>query len=232
MNFFASLENVRRHALAPWARWLGAALALSFASAAMAQTVSPPATAAAPSAAKLSKAIFAGGCFWCVEADFDKVPGVVSTTSGYSAGKTANPTYEQVSKGSTGHAEVVQVVFDPAKVSYRTLVNYFWRTIDPTVKDRQFCDRGSPYRSGIYPLDAEQLKDARASLSELQKSKPFKQDIVTEIALASAFYPAEEYHQDYYLKNPVRYNHYRNGCGRDARLAELWGELARKLPKD
>jgi peptide-methionine (S)-S-oxide reductase len=170
-----------------------------------------------------AKAIFAGGCFWCVEADFDKVVGVISTTSGYSGGKTANPTYQQVSGNGTGHAEVVQVVFDPAKVSYAQLVEHFWRTIDPTVKDRQFCDQGSPYRTAIYALDAEQLKTAEASRTALQKSKPFKEPIVTEIALASTFYPAEDYHQDYYTKNPVRYKYYRTSCGRDARLKQLWG---------
>jgi peptide-methionine (S)-S-oxide reductase len=170
-----------------------------------------------------AKAIFAGGCFWCVEADFDKVAGVISTTSGYSGGKTANPTYQQVSGNGTGHAEVVQVVFDPAKVSYAQLVEHFWRTIDPTVKDRQFCDQGSPYRTAIYALDAEQLKTAEASRTALQKSKPFKEPIVTEIALASTFYPAEDYHQDYYTKNPVRYKYYRTSCGRDARLKQLWG---------
>jgi peptide-methionine (S)-S-oxide reductase len=185
-------------------------------------TVNPAPTAGAHTA----KAIFAGGCFWCVESDFDKLSGVVSTTSGYTGGKTAKPTYEQVSKNSTGHAEAVEVVFDPAKVSYAQLVEYFWRTIDPTVKDQQFCDRGSPYRSAIFPLDAEQLKTAQASRAALDKTKPFKEPIVTEIALASTFYPAEEYHQDYYKKNPLRYKYYRNGCGRDARLKQLWGSQA------
>ncbi len=231
MNLQTLFKNIRRRALASLACSLGAALALPFGGAAFAQSASPSAAATTAPTPKLSTAIFAGGCFWCVEADFDKVPGVVYTISGYSAGKTANPSYEQVSKGSTGHAEVVQVQFDPAKVSYRTLVDYFWRTIDPTVMNQQFCDRGSPYRSAIYPLDAEQMAAAKASLAELQRSKPFKQPIVTELALATAFYPAEDYHQDYYRKNPVRYNYYRNGCGRDARLAELWGDMAMKLPK-
>ncbi len=184
----------------------------------------------AASGAKLSKAIFAGGCFWCTEADYDKVPGVVSTTSGYSGGHVANPTYEQVSANTTGHAEVVEVVFDPAKVSYRTLVDYYWRTIDPTVKDRQFCDVGSPYRTAIFALDGEQLKTAQASLAELQRSKPFKAAIVTEIQMARAFYPAEDYHQDYHLKNPLRYKYYVTRCGREDRLTELWGKLAGKLP--
>ncbi len=173
-----------------------------------------------------AKAIFAGGCFWCVEADFDKVPGVISTTSGYTGGKTVNPNYEQVSADTTGHAEAVELVFDPAKVSYEQLVKHFWRTIDPTTKDRQFCDAGSPYRSAIFAQDAKQLQIATASRAALEKSKPFKDPIVTEVVLAGAFYPAEDYHQDYYMKNPVRYKLYRTGCGRDARLKQLWGDAA------
>ena len=181
---------------------------------------------AAPMPAVTAKAIFAGGCFWCVESDFDKIPGVISTTSGYTGGKTVKPTYEQVSSHRTGHAEAVEVLYDPAKVTYQRLVEYFWHTIDPTVKDQQFCDKGSPYRSAIYPQNDEQLKIAQASRAALEKSKPFKETIVTEITLATAFYPAEEYHQDYYKKNPVRYKYYRNGCGRDARLTQLWGDRA------
>ena len=173
-----------------------------------------------------SKAVFAGGCFWCVESDFDKVPGVLSTTSGYTGGRSANPTYQQVSSHSTGHAEAVLVEFDPAKVSYERLVQYFWHTIDPTTKDRQFCDSGSPYRTAIFAQDAEQLKIATASRAALEKSKPFKEPVVTEVVMATTFYPAEDYHQDYYLKNPVRYKLYRTGCGRDARLKQLWGEQA------
>ena len=175
-----------------------------------------------------AKAVFAGGCFWCVESDFDKIPGVLSTTAGYSGGTTANPTYDQVSSHSTGHAEVVEVLYDPGKVSYQRLVEYFWRTIDPTVKDQQFCDRGSPYRSAIFAQNAEQLKVAQASRTALEKSKPFKEGIVTEIVLAGTFYPAEEYHQDYYQKNPIRYKYYRSRCGRDARVQALWGDLAGK----
>ena len=231
MKLAALLQNIQRRALASLACSLGAALALSFGGVALAQTASPSAAAATPPTPKLSKAIFAGGCFWCVEADFDKIPGVLATVSGYSGGRIPNPNYRQVSSGGSGHAEVVEVAFDPAKVSYRTLVDYFWRTIDPTVKDRQFCDIGSPYRTAIYPLDAEQLAQAKASMAELQKSKPFKQPVVTEIVLATAFYAAEDYHQDYYRKNPERYKQYRNGCGRDARLTELWGDMAMKLPK-
>ena len=160
--------------------------------------------------------------------DFDKIPGVLSTTSGYTGGRTANPTYEQVSSKSTGHAEVVEVIYDPSKVSYTRLVEYFWHTIDPTVKDQQFCDKGSPYRSAIFAVDAEQLQIAQASKAALEKTKPFKEPIVTEIVIAGTFYPAEDYHQDYYKNNPLRYKYYRNGCGRDARLQSLWGPLAGK----
>jgi peptide-methionine (S)-S-oxide reductase len=173
-----------------------------------------------------AKAIFAGGCFWCVESDFDKVPGVLSTTSGYIGGKVANPTYEQVSSKSTGHAEAVEIVFDPAKVSYEQLLEHFWRTIDPTTKDRQFCDAGTPYRTAIFAVDGAQLKAAQTSLATLEKSKPFSEPIVTQIALAGPFYAAEDYHQDYYKKNPLRYQYYRTGCGRDARLKALWGAAA------
>lgn len=191
-----------------------------------------PAPAPAPDAATATftgptqTAVFAGGCFWCVEADFDKLPGVLSTTSGYTGGKTANPSYQEVSSNLTGHAEAVAIVFDPARVTYAQLVEHFWRTIDPTTKDRQFCDVGSPYRTAIYAQDAEQLRIAQASRAALEKSKPFQAPIVTEIAPADTFYPAESYHQDYYLKNPVRYSYYRTGCGRDARLKQLWGEAA------
>ena len=185
------------------------------------------ASAAAQQApAKTAKAIFAGGCFWCVEADFDKVPGVLSTTSGYIGGTVANPTYEMVSAKATGHAEAVQIVYDPAKVSYEQLLERFWRTIDPTTKDAQFCDHGSPYRTAIFTLDEAQAKAAQASLAALQKSKPFKEPIVTQLVAAGPFYPAEDYHQDYYKKNPVRYQYYRSACGRDARLKQLWGDKA------
>lgn len=210
-------------------RWtLGSILTIAVAIAAVAviaraQTSSSTATGPAPSG--LAKATFAGGCFWCVEADFDKVPGVVSTTSGYTGGKVANPSYEQVSAKVTGHAEAVEVVYDPKRVSYEQLVEYFWHTIDPTTKDAQFCDHGSPYRTAIFVQDAAQLAVARASLAKLEKSKPFKESIVTEIALAGPFYVAEDYHQDYYKKNPIRYKYYRTSCGRDARVQQLWGSL-------
>jgi peptide-methionine (S)-S-oxide reductase len=172
------------------------------------------------------KAVFAGGCFWCVEADFDKLDGVLSTTSGYTGGSVANPSYEQVSAKGTGHAEAVEVVYDPRRVSYAKLVEHFWRTIDPTTKDRQFCDAGSPYRTAIFVRDEAQRRTAEASLEALRKSKPFKEPIVTEIVAAGPFYRAEEYHQDYYAKNPVRYKFYRTSCGRDARLKQLWGAQA------
>ena len=172
--------------------------------------------------AQTARATFAGGCFWCVEADFDKVPGVISTTSGYIGGSVANPTYEQVSAKTTGHAEAVEIVFDPAKISYEQLLEKFWRTIDPTTKDRQFCDAGSPYRTAIFTHGPQQAAAAQASKAALDKSKPFKEPVVTTIEAAGTFYPAEGYHQDYYKKNPVRYSYYRTSCGRDARLRELW----------
>jgi peptide-methionine (S)-S-oxide reductase len=176
--------------------------------------------------ATTAKATFAGGCFWCVESDFDKVPGVLSTVSGYIGGTVANPSYEQVSAKQTGHAEAVEISFDPAKVSYARLLEIYWRSIDPTTKDRQFCDVGSPYRTAIYTHDAAQLQAATASRDALAKNKPFKEAIVTEIVAAGPFYPAEAYHQDYYRKNPLRYKYYRTGCGRDARLQQLWGAPA------
>ena len=184
--------------------------------------------AAAPAHAATEKATFAGGCFWCMEPPYDAIPGVISTTSGYIGGRTANPTYEQVSSGSTGHAEAIQVVYDPAKVSYEKLLEVFWVNIDPTVRDRQFCDSGTQYRTGIFYHSEAQRKAAEASKAALEKTKPFKAPIVTPIEMAGTFYPAEDYHQDYYLKNPVRYKFYRNGCGRDARLRELWGDKAGK----
>jgi peptide-methionine (S)-S-oxide reductase len=198
-----------------------AALALA-AGVSFAQTPKPAAPAAAMSVAT-AKATFAGGCFWCVESDFDKVPGVLSTTSGYIGGTVAKPSYEQVSSKTTGHAEAVEIVYDPGKVSYEQLLAKYWHSIDPTTKNRQFCDSGSPYRTAIFAHGDEQLAAAKRSLAELEKTKPFKDPIVTEIVAATAFYPAEEYHQDYYKKNPIRYTYYRTSCGRDARLAELWG---------
>lgn len=194
-------------------------LTLLASTAGLALAQAPPTKPATP-----TKATLAGGCFWCMEAPFDKLPGVISTTSGYIGGNVKNPTYEQVSTGRTGHTEAVQVVYDPAKVSYEKLLEVFWANIDPTVKNAQFCDHGSQYRSGIFYHDDAQRKAAEASRAALDKNKPFKQPIVTEITRAAEFYAAEDYHQDYYMKNPVRYKLYRNGCGRDARLKELWGK--------
>ena len=175
----------------------------------------------------LQKATFAGGCFWCMEPPYDKLPGVVSTTSGYMGGTKVNPTYEEVSSGGTGHAEVVQVLYDPKKVSYEKLLETFWKNVDPTVRDRQFCDIGSQYRTAIFVHTEEQKRLAERSKAELAKTKPFRQEIVTPIVPAGEFYPAEAYHQDFYKKNPVRYKFYRDGCGRDARLKELWGSAPR-----
>jgi peptide-methionine (S)-S-oxide reductase len=171
----------------------------------------------------LAKATFAGGCFWCMEPPFDELPGVVSTVAGYTGGQKVKPTYEQVSAGGTGHAEAVEITYDPKKVSYRKLLDVFWHNIDPTTPDRQFCDVGHQYRTAIFFHNAEQEREARKSLAELKETKPFKAPIVTEIVPASTFYPAEDYHQDYYRKNPVRYRFYRYNCGRDRRLHELWG---------
>jgi peptide-methionine (S)-S-oxide reductase len=168
-------------------------------------------------------ATFAGGCFWCMEQPFDKLDGVLATTSGYTGGNKVNPTYEEVSSGATGHAEAVQVLYDPKRVSYEKLLDVFWHNVDPTVKDRQFCDVGTQYRTAIFYHNDEQRRLAEASKAALEKSKPFKEPIVTPIVMATTFYPAEEYHQDYYKKNPVRYTYYRTGCGRDARLKQLWG---------
>ncbi len=181
--------------------------------------------AAEPPAGKAavgSTAIFAGGCFWCSEADFEKLPGVIAVESGYTAGRTANPSYQEVSSGTTGHTEAVRVTYDPQKISYPQLVEFFWRTIDPTVKDRQFCDVGSQYRSGIYWQSEAERKVAENSRQALLASGKVPR-VETEIIAASTFYPAEEYHQDYYKKNPVRYSYYRSGCGRDLRLQRIWG---------
>ena len=168
-------------------------------------------------------ATFAGGCFWCMEGPFDKLPGVISTTSGYTGGHKVNPTYEEVSDGGTGHAESVQIVFDPHKISYEKLLDVFWHNIDPTVTDRQFCDIGHQYRSAIFYHGERQRRLAEQSKAALEKSKPFAGPIVTEITAAGPFYPAEAYHQDFYLRNPIRYKFYRYRCGRDRRLEELWG---------
>jgi peptide-methionine (S)-S-oxide reductase len=171
-----------------------------------------------------SVATFAGGCFWCMEGPFDKLEGVISTTSGYTGGHTENPTYKQTSTGRTGHTEAVQIVYHPEQVSYEKLLDVFWHNIDPTTADQQFCDRGSQYRSEIFYHDDEQKQLAETSKAALNKNKPFSEPIVTQVTKASIFYAAEDYHQDYYKKNPVRYRYYRHGCGRDKRLEQLWGK--------
>jgi peptide-methionine (S)-S-oxide reductase len=178
------------------------------------------------SAANIEKATFAGGCFWCMEHPFDELPGVISVTSGYTGGQKKNPTYEEVSAGGTGHTESVQVVYDPAKVTYEKLLKVFWHNIDPTAKDRQFCDSGHQYRSAVFYHNEEQQRLALQSKAELEKNKTFREPVVTEIVRAAEFYPAEDYHQHYYKKNPIRYKYYRSRCGRDQRLKELWGDAA------
>lgn len=178
---------------------------------------------AATATSELATATFAGGCFWCMEPPYDELEGVVSTTSGYTGGRTVDPTYEEVSAGGTGHAEAVQVLYDPRKIGYAELLTVYWRNIDPTTPNRQFCDKGSQYRSAIFYHDEEQKRLAEASRDEIERTKPFAEPIVTEIAPARAFYPAESYHQDFYQKNPVRFKLYKFACGRDQRLAELWG---------
>lgn len=168
-------------------------------------------------------ATFAGGCFWCMEPPFDKLDGVLETTSGYTGGYVEDPTYNEVSRGRTGHTEAVQVTYDPSVVSYEALLDVFWHNIDPTVKDRQFCDVGNQYRTAIFYHSDAQRRAAEASLAALERDRPFDAAIVTEIAPLDTFYPAEQYHQDYYRKNPAKYKFYRFSCGRDRRLEELWG---------
>jgi len=207
--------------LAAWlATWLGAGLAASLAgSAAWAEE------AAEPAPPERAVATFAGGCFWCMEPPYDKLDGVLSTTAGYAGGKERDPSYEQVARGLTGHAEVVQVVYDPARISYEELLQVFWRNIDPFAVDRQFCDAGPQYRSAIFYHDKAQRAAAEASLEAV--SERFEAPVATRIeALGETFHPAEAYHQDYYLENPLRYRFYRFSCGRDDRLAEIWGEEA------
>ena len=180
--------------------------------------------AAAADRSETAYATLAGGCFWCMEADFEKIEGVLSVTSGYTGGTVANPTYKQVSAGGTGHTEAIRIVFDPEITSFDELLGAFWHSIDPTVNDRQFCDVGSQYRSAIFYHDDAQLESAQRSKAELENNKPFPAPIVTEITAATIFYPAEAYHQDYSEKHPLRYSYYRKGCGRDHRLLELWGD--------
>ncbi|NKB81062.1 MAG: peptide-methionine (S)-S-oxide reductase MsrA [Nitrospirales bacterium] len=171
-----------------------------------------------------AKAIFAGGCFWCMEEAFEQVDGVVSVTSGYIGGTVADPSYEQVSAGHTGHTESVEIVYDPVKVNYQRLLEVFWRNIDPTTPDQQFCDHGNQYRSGIFFLDDMQNQLAQASKQKVEENTGLMDQVVTEITKASMFYPAEDYHQDFYKKNPIRYKFYKWNCGRAQRLEELWGK--------
>jgi peptide-methionine (S)-S-oxide reductase len=204
-----------------YGRGLAALVIALLAPAALAQQDSPT--------AKDGRAVatFAGGCFWCMEPPYDKLDGVLATISGYTGGTTADPTYQEVSQGGTGHAEVVQVTYDPAKVTYEKLLEVFWRNVDPLDAGGQFCDRGDQYRTGIFVHDGEQRRLADASKQALEDSERFDgQPIVTEIEEAGPFYPAEDYHQDYYEKNPIRYKFYRWNCGRDQRLAEVWGAEA------
>ncbi|MFQ5765583.1 MAG: peptide-methionine (S)-S-oxide reductase MsrA [Rhodospirillales bacterium] len=177
---------------------------------------------------ELRVATFAGGCFWCVESDFDRVPGVVRTVSGYTGGRLKDPTYQQVGAGGTGHREAVQIFYDPEKVTYETLLGIFWRSVDPTDDGGQFCDRGESYKTAIFANSPEQKRLAEASKRALQPSAVLDRPIVTPVEVAGPFYPAEDYHQDYYEKNPVRYKFYRYSCGRDARIKTLWGEDAHR----
>ena len=197
---------------------------ISIVFAAVACSTSAQNVAPASESGERAVAVFAGGCFWCTESDFDKVPGVLSTTSGYIGGRVENPTYEQVSGGGTGHIEAVQVVYDPRRVSYPALVDHFFRTIDPLDGGGQFCDRGSQYRSAIFVADEQQRRIAEETRMKLAQALP--KPIATDILPAARFYPAEDYHQDYYKKNPVRYRFYRLNCGRDSRLKKVWGEAA------
>jgi peptide-methionine (S)-S-oxide reductase len=179
----------------------------------------------APGSPTLAKAVFAAGCFWCVESDFDKVPGVVATTSGFAGGKEKNPSYEQVSSGRTGHAESVEVTYDPAKVSYEQLLDYYWHHVDPFTGDRQFCDVGSQYRPIVFYQNEQEKRLAQESKSRIEAR--FKRPVAVQIVPLTTFYKAEEYHQDFYKKDPQRYHEYRTGCGRDRRVAEIWGKPGR-----
>jgi len=176
--------------------------------------------------ARTEKATFAGGCFWCMEPPFEALAGVLSVTSGYTGGNKTNPTYEEVSAGGTGHAEAIEIIYDPSVISYQKLLDVFWHNIDPTALNRQFCDTGSQYRSAIFYHSEAQARVAKSSKATLEKRRTFSQAVATEITAAGTFFKAEEYHQDYYRKNPLRYKYYRSSCGRDKRLKDLWGEHA------
>jgi peptide-methionine (S)-S-oxide reductase len=202
-----------------------AAIALVSAAGAQDQTQDQSQKQSEPSSAEQTAvATFAGGCFWCMQPPFDKTPGVIRTTAGYTGGTKVNPTYEEVSDGGTGHAESVEVIYDPSKVTYQQLLDIYWHNVDPLDPGGQFCDRGNQYRTAIFYHGDEQKRLAEASKQALIDSKRFDQPIVTEIVAAGPFYPAEDYHQEYYKKNPIRYKFYRWNCGRDQRLTELWGE--------
>jgi peptide-methionine (S)-S-oxide reductase len=188
--------------------------------------VAPEKNTEQTSKAKTATAIFAGGCFWCVESDFDKVKGVLKTTSGYTGGKTENPTYKEVTYKNTGHFEAVEITYDPSIVTYKQLLHSFWRTVDPTDAGGQFCDRGASYRTAIFPTTEEQWKIAKESKVHEQTKGKLKGKIVTPILKTTMFYKAEGYHQNYYKTNPVRYNYYRYSCGRDQRIKKLWGNEA------
>lgn len=183
---------------------------------------------ALPKPRQVETAVFAGGCFWCVEEAFDEVEGVLATTSGYTGGDVENPSYEQVSAGGTGHYEAVRVRYDPEQVSYDTLLEAFWHNIDPTDPDGQFCDQGSSYRSAVFWRTPAQREQAEASKAALAQDPDAPSPVTTAILRAGAFYEAEAYHQDYYRKNPLRYRFYKTACGRLGRLEELWGERAGK----
>lgn len=187
----------------------------------LAQLTIIPGVSATP---KIETAVLAGGCFWCTEADFEKLDGVIKAVSGYSGGQTKNPTYKQVSSGRSGHIEVVRVTYDANKIKYPAILDHFWRTIDPTRNDGQFCDTGPQYRPAIFYQNEDQKKQVLASAKRVEETKPFKAPLKVEFIKASQFYPAEDYHQDYYKKNAYRYKLYRYGCGRDARIKELWGK--------
>ena len=180
--------------------------------------------AAPVSEPRVETAILAGGCFWCIEADYEKLDGVLGVVSGYAGGELKDPTYKQVSSGNSGHIEVVEVSFDASRISYAEILDYFWRHIDPTRDDGQFCDRGPQYRPAIFYRGATQHREAQASEKRVVASKPFPEALKVELIAATEFYPAEDYHQDYYKKNPVRYKFYRYNCGRDARVEALWGK--------
>ena len=199
-------------------------ISLGFVALVLGALIANPSKGKADDGSQLNKATFAGGCFWCMEEVFEKVEGVVSAVSGYTGGQVENPTYEQVSAGGTGHAESVEVIFDPSKVTYMQLLDVFWRNVDPTTPNAQFCDHGSQYRSAIFYHDDNQKQLIEESKQRVEREKTFPESIVTEIDAASVFYTAEDYHQDFYTKNPLRYKYYKWSCGRAKRLEQLWGK--------